>query len=450
MADFVLTRRRRVAFSTGDITTSAPLALISFFQLYFLTDVVGMGPALASWPILISKLWDAVNDPLVGVTVDALATRGTQRRTLMVVGAPLLSIIFAVMWLVPPLTGGWAVAWFSVLYVLFDTAYTVVHVAYNSLTPALTRDYDEQSRLNGTRMAFSIGGSLAAVIVAALLQGRVADERALFALLGSGVALAVAAPPFVVARVARNVPDLPGGPPHTERSPLGALRTVLATPPFLPIVVSYLLAWSAVSIVAADLIYFARYYLLRPDEANFYILAAQGMALLLIPAVVALARAVGKGSALSLAAVAGVPILLAIAVTPPDRGGVVYLLAGSIGFTIAATYVLPWAMIPDVIAWAEHRHGQRVEATFYAVISFVQKLGTAAAVWAMARVLANAGYRVPASAADTWQPPAAVAAIRWFVGPVPATLLAGATIAAALYPLSREAYRRIVATSGDR
>ena len=44
-----LSLRIKVLFSTGDLTTSIPLAIVMFFQLYFLTDVVGLPPGMASW-----------------------------------------------------------------------------------------------------------------------------------------------------------------------------------------------------------------------------------------------------------------------------------------------------------------------------------------------------------------------------------------------------------------
>ncbi len=59
--------RLKLLFSTGDLSTSIPLAILMFFQLYFMTDVAGLRPDLAGWAVGIGKLWDAVNDPLVGL-----------------------------------------------------------------------------------------------------------------------------------------------------------------------------------------------------------------------------------------------------------------------------------------------------------------------------------------------------------------------------------------------
>lgn len=445
----ITTRRRQVAFASGDLTTSAPIAILAFFQLYFLTDVAGLGPALASWPIVISKIWDAFNDPLIGVIADRVSSRRGRRRVLMIGAAPVVSALFGVMWLVPSGAGPVGlVAFYTVVYVLFDTAYTVLHVGYNSLTPLLTDDYDEQSSLNGTRMFFSIGGSLAAVIVVALLQRQVGDERRMFALLGPVLALLVLFPPYVAAAVTRSVDrqSPPGGRPPVAET----LRTVFTTRAFLSVALAYLLSWSAVSIVAADLAYFARYYLMRPEQASTLVLIAQGSALALIPAVVWVARRTSKSVAMVLAMGTMAPLLLAIAAMPAARFLTVSLLAASLGFGIAATYVLPWAMIPDVITAAAVRSGLRVEASFYAVIAFIQKSGTAIAIWLMARVFASSGYLTPAAGEVVIQPESAVRAIRFFVGPVPALLVTLAAFVAAAYPVTRARHAESVALSASQ
>ena len=70
-----LTTRFKMLFSTGDLSTSIPLAILAFFQLYFLTDVARLRPDYAAWSVLIPRLWDAVNDPLFGMISDRLRTR---------------------------------------------------------------------------------------------------------------------------------------------------------------------------------------------------------------------------------------------------------------------------------------------------------------------------------------------------------------------------------------
>ena len=127
--------RSKLLFSTGDLSTSIPLAILMFFQLYFLTDVAGLPPALAAWAVGIGRLWDAVNDPLFGLISDRIRSRWGRRRVLLLFGAVPLGVSFTLMWLVPPWGTLALTVYYTVVFILFDTIFTAVHVGYNALTP---------------------------------------------------------------------------------------------------------------------------------------------------------------------------------------------------------------------------------------------------------------------------------------------------------------------------
>ena len=62
-SSYKLLLRTKLLFSTGDLSISIPLAILMFFQLYFLTDVAGVRPLLAGLAVGLPRIWDAVNDP---------------------------------------------------------------------------------------------------------------------------------------------------------------------------------------------------------------------------------------------------------------------------------------------------------------------------------------------------------------------------------------------------
>jgi len=125
-----LSLRTKLLFSTGDLSTSIPLAILMFFQLYFLTDVAGLRPDYAAWAIGASRLWDAVNDPLFGLMSDRIRTRWGRRRVLLLFGSVPLGISFMLMWIVPPFGQLGLAFYYALTFVLFDTAFTIVHVGY--------------------------------------------------------------------------------------------------------------------------------------------------------------------------------------------------------------------------------------------------------------------------------------------------------------------------------
>ncbi|MEJ2207644.1 MAG: glycoside-pentoside-hexuronide (GPH):cation symporter [Anaerolineae bacterium] len=436
-----LTLRTKLLFSTGDLSTSIPLAIVMFFQLFFLTDVAGLRPDLAGWAVAAGRVWDAVNDPLFGLLSDRIRSRWGRRRVLLLFGAVPLGISFAMMWLVPSWSPLALTVYYAVTFMLFDTVFTAVHVGYNALTPEMTPDYDERSSLNGYRMVLSISGTLGAIILATVLGWFIENDRLLFAIVGAGLGLVSMVPPLVVFRITRERPA------EEQPEPLPAwqaLKTTLANRPFRLVMGLYLLSWTTASILAANLVYYANYYLRVPEQATYFVLVAQGSAILFIPLWVWVARRLDKRRAFLLGTASWAIVLSGIFVLGPDDVGLAYALAALAGSGIATAYVLPWSMVPDIIEHDEVDCGQRREGSYYAFASFFQKLATGAALWAMGQALALTGYLTPPSSGPLpAQPAGAVQAIRIFMGPVPVVLLVLAMLFAWRYPIGREEHRAL-------
>ena len=434
-----LSTRFKLLFSTGDLSTSIPLAILMFFQLYFLTDVARLRPDYAGWAVGLPRLWDAVNDPLFGLISDRLRTRWGRRRVLLLFGSVPLGLSFMFMWFVPPFGQIGLAVYYAIAFIIFDTAFTVAHVGYNSLTPELTSDYDERSSINGYRMVFSISGTLGAIILATVLGWYITDTRLLFTILGVGLGFASIIPLLIVFRITTEKS------PENQPEPLSwkrALKMTLNNQPFRLVMGLYLLSWTTASILAAVLLYFATYHLRVPEQANYFVLIAEGAAILFIPFWVWASKKLDKRRAFILGSLSWIVVLLGISALPSDAIGFAYLLAALSGSGIATAYVLPWAMIPDIIENDQLQTGQRREGSYYAFASFFQKLATALALWAMGQALAYTGYITPeTSGAPPLQPESAIQAIRVFTGPVPAALLILAVVFAWKYPITREHHK---------
>jgi GPH family glycoside/pentoside/hexuronide:cation symporter len=306
----------------------------------------------------------------------------------------------------------------------------------------MTSDYDERSSLNGYRMVFSIAGTLGAIILATVLGWVITDKRTLFAVLGVGLGLVSMIPPLIVFRVTREKPPEELPPPLPWKT---ALLATLGNRPFRLVMGLYLLSWTTASILAAVLVYYASYRLRIPEQANYFVLAAQGMAIAFIPFTVWLARRLDKRRAFVIGSLSWVVVLLAISALGAEQIALAYVLAALSGLGIATAYVIPWAMVPDVVEVDQAATGQRREGSYYAFASFFQKLATGFALWAVGQTLALAGYVTPNAANPTpAQPPEAIAAIRLFTGPIPAALLILAILIAWQYPITREKHQALV------
>ena len=446
-----LTTRTKLLFSTGDLTSSLTLAVQMFFQLYFLTDVARLSPSAAGWVLGLTRAWDAVNDPIVGLWSDRIRSRHGRRRVLLLWGAVPLGLFFAISWLVPPVEDLWLMVYYTVVIIVFDTAFTVVHVGYNSLTPEMTYDYDERSTLNGYRMAVSLSGTLAAIVFATVLDDLFSSEVIRFAVIGVSLGLIATVPPWIVAAVAkRQGVDVAANSVASETSSsmslVAALQATLTNRAFVMLMGVYLASWTAASVLASMLVYFARYYLQVPGQANYFVLTAEASAVVFVPVTVWLTKLLDKPKAYLIGTCFWCVILLLIAMLDQASVGMAYLLAFLCGPGIATAMVIPWSMVPDIIEHDQQRTGERREGAFYSLVAFFQKLGTGLALWGIGQTLALSGYVTPTEVNQTpLQPDTVLTAMRWIIEPVTVAMLLISMPIAWWYPINRDSHQKLLA-----
>ena len=398
----VLPRRTKVLFSLGDLTISMPLVIVSFYQLNFLTDVAGLSPGLATTAILAGKLWDAFNDPLIGLWADRVQSPFGRRRILLAAGAAPLGLSFMLLWLVPDFAPLGKVLYYSLAIILFDTAFTVVHIAFNSLTPRLTGNFDEQSELHGYRMFFQLLGNLGSVVAITVIGWYVTNRLVLFRSAGMIMGALAIIPPLVVISVTGSYRDTSPG----RKFRLESLDSVFRSRPFWMMVGFYLLSWTAVSILASMLIYFVSYNMQMPSMSNYEILTTQVAAMAGIPLVVHISKKRDKKTSFILGSVAFIVTLMGISLLQPGRTGLVLV------------YVL-------------------------ALLS-----GWGIAMWIVGQMLELRGYVTPVGEELALQPESALQAIRFVMGPLPTLMLVGAILLAAAYPITREMHQETLADLG--
>ncbi len=177
----------KLAYGAGDFGPAVTANILVFYLLFFLTDVAGLPAGLAGSVLMIGKIFDAVNDPIVGFWSDRLTTRWGRRIPWILAGIIPFVGFYLAQWLIPqfssdPGTNQWALfAYYVAIGIAFNVAYTMVNLPYTAMTPELTQDYNERTRLNSFRFAFSIGGSILSLILYILIaQALPENPRAQF------------------------------------------------------------------------------------------------------------------------------------------------------------------------------------------------------------------------------------------------------------------------------
>jgi len=266
-----LSRRIKWIYGSGDIAFSLTNTILAVYFAIFLTDVVGLSARLAAVAIFVGRSWDYINDPLLGYLSDRTRTRWGRRRPFLLFGAVPFAMSFILLWIHPVWENQILLAvYYTLAYVLFDAAFTMVNMPYAALTPELTEDYDERTSLTSYRMFFSITGSLIAFTVPLALVDRFIPQNdgrvLLMAVIFGCVSILPVLLVFFNTRERQDFMTL-------EQPRLRAsLKAAFKNKPFLFGAGIYLLTWIAVDILQTTLLFFLKYVLQREGQSDLNLL----------------------------------------------------------------------------------------------------------------------------------------------------------------------------------
>jgi len=451
-----LTTATKLAYGAGEFGPALAANLMIFYLLFFLTSVAGIPPGLAALIPMVGKLWDAVNDPLIGWLSDRTRSRFGRRIPWMVVAVLPCAIIFFLHWLVPEPVGDggmWVLFWYYVAAsFIYNAASSAVTVPHTALMAELTEDYDERTSLVGYRSAFSILGSIGLNVLALAVFETVRGELNQYATMGAACALILLASvtwcvfgiwPAVRRREAILAARTSGVPPVRG---LVQLKIVFTNKPFLYVCGIYLCSWLAVQVTATILIYYVVNVMKMPEAAfSVVALSVMGTAFAVLPLWVFVSRRFGKKAAYYCGMVLWIAAQGGLMILQPGQVSLMYGLAVLAGFGVSVAYLVPWSMVPDVIEYDEWITGQRREGVYYGFMVLLQKLGLALAVFLVGRALSAAGF-IQRGAGDPVpeQPESALTAIRLVVGPLPAVVLVLGLVCVWFYPITKAKHAAIV------
>lgn len=452
----------KIVYGSGDWGRASFNTMRQIFYAFFLTDVVGLDPRLASVAALVSIIWDAVNDPLVGTLSDNVRTRWGRRRPFLLLFAIPFALAFIIMWWAPPWsTQVMLMIHVTLAFMVADTLQTLVTVPYLSLTPEIATEYDERTSLTSYRMFINMVASLATVISApTIIESMVKlgytqqqGYLTVAAILGG-----LAAIPFLAIFFLIKEKELP--PENSPREAL-SLRQIITllwkNTPFRFATGIYVLNWISVDIVALMIPYFLLYWISQGNMLFRASLFGASVSLetaalgilelvttLMIPFWAWVARKLSKQHAFSIGMVFWIVVQILILTIQPYQ--VIYLLiiAALAGIGVSNSQIIPEAIFPDVIDWDELRSNRRREGMYYGAVNFIRKLSSALATFVALQVLGWFGYQAPPDGINVYmQLPSTLSAIRFMTGPAVAVLLIAALVFARFYPLSRERQHRI-------
>lgn len=140
--------REKYCFGIGAIGKDAICNMVGSFLMLYFTDTLFLAPAFVGILFFVARIWDAVNDPMMGMIVDNTRTRFGKFRIWLIIGTLVNAIVFVLLFHSFNLQGTSLYIYVSVMYILYGMTYTVMDVPYWSWLPNLTNDPHEREKVS--------------------------------------------------------------------------------------------------------------------------------------------------------------------------------------------------------------------------------------------------------------------------------------------------------------
>lgn len=352
--------------------------LLSLYIMKFSTDVLLIAPAVMGTIFGISRVWDAISDPLVGYLSDRTQHSLGRRRLWLLASILPVSAGFVMVFSPPEsLTGSALIAWMAVGVIGFYSAMTIFIVPHMSLGAELTPNYHERSRLYGLRhAAFTIGSILAVGSMHLLFQAEQESEAAVRGLAFQLSALAaIATAVFILYAVVRlrERQDFQG---RVNESVFSAFKDVWKNKHAKLVLVVTFIEHTGSAVIGLLTLYVAQYVVGRPELAALIILSYMIPSTLSVPMWVPLSRRFGKirlwiFSMLLTGFSFGAMFLLPF--IDGERTTLIFVAAVFAGLAAGCGGTIAPSVQSDIIDYDEYLTGERKEGSYFAAFNFVHK-----------------------------------------------------------------------------
>ena len=372
----------KAGFGIGQIAGQLFRDTPSLLLLFFLTNVMGISPAIAGTAIFIPKVvLGALFDLGIGAVSDRFADRMPRRNWFVISGlaAPVAMLgVFAV----PQASVGFQVAWVMASFSFYMAVYSSFSVPYLAMLSEMTSDPKERTELMGWKHSFGgIGLLLSSSLAPMAVNALGADQRAHLITMGTiGVACLVFM--LIAWRVARGIARLPqtAGDAAAGRSALGGLTRAFADRRFVILSISAVVMTVSAGIGYASFPFFVKYSMARAEPLHDLGVMAAIMGVAVIfgsPMWVMVSARIGKVPTYVMAAAGHGLIVFVWGLMPRAPVEVAYVLSGLMATCNAGWGTVVLSLLSDCIAQAREDFGENRAGSYSAIWSAIEKAGIA-------------------------------------------------------------------------
>ena len=409
-----------IGYGFGDMSSSMFWKIFSYYLPFFYSNIFGLSLKDAGIILLVTRIWDAVSDPMMGIIADRTQTRWGKYRPYLLFVAPLFSIAGILLFTTPDWGYTAKLVWAYATYILMMTVYTGINVPYGAMLGVMTADSQEKTVYSSFRMFFAYGGSFLALFLWEPLCNAFGGYHSPQGWYWAMVVIAAAC--FVLFALCFNLFCTVRGATvayyFADIIPAGATLNFQLGDFF------------QLSTFNFQLLFYAGLFLAVGEVSNMI-----GVALC-----VPLAARFGKKTTFIAVNIALCVLSVLFFFIPVSQTGFWLMLLAQILISMLTGVMSPlvWSMYADVSDYAEQRYKTASTGLIFSSSSMAQKFGGAiggsAALW----LLAACGYNSQLSILNSQlpQPDSALLCLRCLMSFIPAAVSIIAVLVVSFYPLT--------------
>lgn len=378
-----LSTREYISYALGDTASNLFFQTFNIFLTYYYVDVWGIPASALLLMMPLVRLWDAVNDPMMGVIADRTTSRWGKFRPYLLWGAVPYGVCGYLMFAAPALTESGKLVYAYVTYTLMLMAYTVINVPYSSLLGVISPSSRTRTVASSFRFVGAFGGGL---LISLLVRPLVKLLGGGNEVLGFQFTMAI----FGLASVLMfwicfaNTRERVAPPPQQKTHLLEELRELMRNVPWVVLLVVAIFSTSFIALRSGSTLFYFKYcagddgtpvWFGKFDRSTVFL--STGMLGMMLGTVClgAFARRLDKKTlAASLSALTGASFLLFFFL--PTDNFVLLLAVNAVGtFCMGPTSALVWAMYADVADYGEWKFHRRSTGLVYSASLFALKTG---------------------------------------------------------------------------
>lgn len=437
--------KEKIGYGFGDMSSSMFWKIFSYYLPIFYSDVFGLSLGATATLMLVTRVWDTISDPMMGIVADRTQTRwGKYRPYLLWFAAP-FAIAGVLLFTTPAFGETGKLIWAYVTYILMMTVYTGINVPYGSMLGVMTNDSDEKTVFSSYRMFFAYAGSFVALFawepLCAFFRNSGCGETSAW----QGAMIVVAC--FCLCLFLLSF-KMTREHVRVEATSLGSdLRSLLRNAPWWLLTVAALCTNLFNTVRGATVAYYFKYYIGENANIELGVLSflffaglflAVGEVCNMIGVVVAVpvSRRLGKKPTFAFTGIALAVLSVLFFYVPCNNGGFIVMLLLQILISVCTGIVSPlvWSMYADVADYAKAKDGSSSTGLIFSSGSMAQKFGGAIAGSAVLWMFDAFGL-VPNAVQQT---ESAILGMKLTMSWIPAGIAVFMVIIMFLYPLSKK------------